>query len=981
MNLTTLLLAVISLAGEWHVTGDGIDAVAQLPGTTGTQNLGHRWTERDFTVTMDLPQSEALCLEYQHVGPAVWEREFELTEAEASSPLELFLERVMWKSAVSVDGRPCGSVDSLATPHVHRLGKLAPGRHRLRLEIDNSCFYNFSRQSHAYGPNMQAVWNGVLGRLELRPEHWLDSVRVFARAPAEGTLDLEVPEAVELTAASVTLAGFKTLGVWARPSPYAEGRKFVAVRLDGEPEAWSPTHPRLYELTVRADGRERSFRIGFRSLGTSGRALTLNGHKIFTRGNVENTNFARDGLPWMTKAEWVKMLKTLKEEDGVDTIRFHTWCPPEAAFAAADEVGVLLHPEGGIWTDKWMSEGDAIGWGKPVDDFVERELRAIQDAYGNHPSMVSLAIGNELGNSNFEELGEMIREAKAYDPRYLYSASSARWVSSGDDFLLAASIPEHGSKNAMRILSREKLYPRTDWDYENLYGVAPLPVIAHEIGQWPVYPLWDEFFQPFDGSLRPWNYTRHQRKAVKNDTLRFQREYHAASAKLSRLIYKEEVESFLRTPSCAGLQLLEVQDYTGQAEALVGWRDPFYALKPGFRDLPAFSTIWGPISFLARFPRFTWTVGERFAAELQIRNLTDATLPAGTEFDCTFAGRTLKQKLERDTPPGELGGCGRFEVALTASMTGAKQEFRFGTNRWNFWVFPNEAPAPLPAGVVMTDDPKAMKAAVLAGQTVLYTGASRKSGKGQFKSIYWSARWFPVANTTGAALGTWFEVAHPALAGFPTEDFTDWQWYSLAESSTIHRLEGLPKGYRPFALSVNDFHFSDFCATMFEVLVGTGRLFVCGYDLTAATPEAKRLRASVFAYLSGAPAASTPSVGAEWLDVEFAEEKPRDLGGAVYDVTPKWEGQKFVTAITGVPPTTGLVRIDFHQPGEPLTSGRGLLEGRAFEVPFTEAEGATTFVELPVIREDFLDGKLELEIRVMTGPALAVDRIRIIPEK
>ena len=85
--------------------------------------------------------------------------------------------------------------------------------------------------------------------------------------------------------------------------------------------------------------------------------------------------------------------------------------------------------------------------------------------------------------------------------------------------------------------------------------------------------------------------------------------------------------------------------------------------------------------------------------------------------------------------------------------------------------------------------------------------------------------------------------------------------------------------------------------------------------------------------------------------------------------------------IKNVPPTTGEVRIDFHQPGKSLTSARGLLEGRVFEVPFTESIGAKSHVMIPVVREDFLDGRLELEVNLMTGTALAIDRIRIIPKK
>ena len=224
-------------------------------------------------------------------------------------------------------------------------------------------------------------------------------------------------------------------------------------------------------------------------------------------------------------------------------------------------------------------------------------------------------------------------------------------------------------------------------------------------------------------------------------------------------------------------------------------------------------------------------------------------------------------------------------------------------------------------------------------------------------------------------------MKHPALAGFVTDDFTDWQWYTLAQGATVHALKGFPDDYRPIALSVNDFHFSDFTATMYEALVGKGRLFVCGYDLTKETPEAKRLRASICAYLAGPPAAGTIRLPESWLAHEFNAAKAPDLSGAVYDVTTNWTGRVFKMDITGVPPTTGEVRIDFHQPKKGLTPARGLLEGRVFEVPFTEKEGAKTYVSLPVIREDFLDGHLELEVNLMTGAGLAIDRLRIIPKK
>ncbi len=962
----TRLSAEVALSGPWHVEGNGFAGEAKLPGTLASAHLGKRWTVRDFQTTMDLPQSEALVQEWQYVGKAVWTRAVELSAADCEHPMELFLERVMWESEAYWDGASLGACDSLATPHVHAVPRklLTPGRHELKLVIDNSCRYGFSRQSHAYGPNMQAVWNGVLGRVELRRAHPLRKVRVFTSAPSGGKLEIETSAEV----AEVEVEGLKTSG-WKRVGDR------IVVSLAEEPTWWNEFHPALYIVRVKAkDGFERRIRFGFRSVGTEGRLLTLNGVKIFTRGNVENANFAKDGVPWMDKGEWLRVFRMLKEEDGVNAVRFHTWCPPEAAFAAADELGMILHPEAGIWTDRWMSEGDEVGNGKPVDEFVRREMKSIADAYGNSPSYFSLSIGNELGNSNFETMEKWVTEHKRYDPRALCYASSARKLTKADDFSLSHVVPGKG-------LARERLKPHTDWDYEDIYSAATIPTVAHEIGQWPVYPIWEELFAPFTGTMRPWNLTRHRDTAERKNALRFQRKYHAASAKLNRLIYKEEVESFLRTPSCEGLQLLEVQDYTGQAEALVGWRDPFYALKTGFQGMPSFSNVWGATCYLARFPRFTYVVGETYRAKLQVRNLTERPFEKGRAFPYELGGRKGEVRLAEPIAPGDVKTVGEVECELTDSMTRGRQTLRFGCNEWNFWVYPREDSCAPPNGVVQTDDVSRMRLALAEGRTVLYTGPSFKSAKGQFKSVYWSARWFPVANTTAAALGTWFDVRHPVFAGFVTDDFTDWQWYSLAQGATVHALKGLPEDYCPMALSVNDFHFSDFTATMFEVLVGKGRLFVCGYDLGKDTPEAKRLRASVCEYLAGEPAKGTVRMPEKWIDEEFEAVAPPDLSDAVYDVSTNWTGRVFKMEIRGVPPTTGDVRVDFRQPAAGLTSGRGLLEGRVFEVPFTEKKGAKAHVMLPVVREDFLDGRLEIEVNLMTGSALGVERVRVIPRK
>ena len=379
---------VKSLAGEWRVTGDALSGVVHLPGTLADAKLGTHKTAADWEKDTNRASKGALTREYQYIGKAVYEREITLTEEEARYPLELVMERVMLHSELAIDGETVGSFNSLAVEHVYpipqRLTK--PGRHTIRLTLDNSNRYNFSEWSHSYGPVMQSVWHGVVGQLALRRQSPLRQSRVFASWPANGRLLVEVPEEFEAKEGSVTLArAGKTASVQQqveviakRPSPYRKGCNIVELKLGREPESWSEHHPNLYTLTLRdvAADFTHEIRFGFRSVAAHDHAIWINGIKWFMRGNLDCCHFPFTGAPDTTKAWWREMLRKLRDEDGINTLRFHSWTPPQAAFDAADEMGMFCVVEAGIWQDRWM-HSERLGVGRPIDTFTQRELRAI----------------------------------------------------------------------------------------------------------------------------------------------------------------------------------------------------------------------------------------------------------------------------------------------------------------------------------------------------------------------------------------------------------------------------------------------------------------------------------------------------------------------------------------------------------------------------------------------------------------------------
>ena len=195
-----LSLPALDMGGAWKVSGNGIDAVATLPGTLADSGIGKAQSYETWNAISNKQERYALRLQHQFIGPATYSRKVNVSADMAGKPLELFLERVLWRSTLKVDGKTVGTRDSLAVPHVYgfAVGELSAGEHLFELTIDNSDQYDFAGWSHAWGPTTQTRWNGVIGKFELREANPLRSARVFAGYPANGRVSIEIPAEVFL---------------------------------------------------------------------------------------------------------------------------------------------------------------------------------------------------------------------------------------------------------------------------------------------------------------------------------------------------------------------------------------------------------------------------------------------------------------------------------------------------------------------------------------------------------------------------------------------------------------------------------------------------------------------------------------------------------------------------------------------------------------------------------------------------------------
>jgi hypothetical protein len=606
---------------------------------------------------------------------------------------------------------------------------------------------------------------------------------------------------------------------------------------------------------------------GFRQVSAAKSKILINGKPVFLRGNLDCVHFPLTGYPSCRTEDWERIFRIYKSY-GLNHVRFHSWCPPEAAFAAADRVGIYIQAEA-IWIDGWMAnppegrpdmltKGNPEGLGKnpSADVFIQKELSRMLETYGNHPSFIMQCIGNELGSSDFEVMASWIRPLQENDNRRLFTLSTARQITPVDQYIVTHALPGIGATRGLRGGAS------TDWDFEGVYSQSNIPVIAHEIGQWPVYPRWDEI-KKYTGVLKARNLEGFRQEARRNNVEEQNSAFVAASGALNQLMYKYETESFLRTPSCAGFQLLSMQDYQGQGEALIGWLDVFYDNK-GITTPEQFRMHSDTIVPLLRIPTFVWKNDEAFTGKLQLAHYGTQSLNDGLYWKIKDEQDNLIAQGEtapRMFPAGSSEIVDGIKCSLSGITVAKKLVVEVGLqheaikNSWNIWVYPATV-KPEKGAVYITDrmDETCM-ARLEKGEKVFLQAAALGTGKTadkiSFYPLYWSLTFFPGQgkNTIGMIL----QDKHPLFSDFPTGSHSDWQWEAIYKNAKAFYINDFPEDYKPIAQPVDDFHRNNKLASVFELKVGKGKLLVCGFDVSSETNAvAVQLKSSILHYMNTA---------------------------------------------------------------------------------------------------------------------------------
>ena len=799
-----------------------------------------------------------------YVGVAWYQRDIDIPVEWKEKHVELFLERAHWFTDVWIDGKHIGSGESLSVPHKFALpSDLAAGKHTLTIRIDNRVRFNVGHDSHSISDHTQTNWNGIIGELKLiaKPRVFIESVQTY---PGSKPNMIRVVAAINNTTGKSIDTGHLSIvpgrisNIFHNTFKVGPGitESEIEYSLDAKLNLWDEFHPAVYAETLMfsatIDGKEvndyKKVSFGIRKVSSDGRHVTINGRPIFLRGTLECCIFPDTGYPPTDAASWKRIMQICRDH-GLNHIRFHSWCPPDVAFQVADKFGFYLQVELPTWAYN-------MGKDKPRDEFLKRELDRVLDTYGNHPSFILMSMGNELrGNDDY--LTGLVEQAKKRPPRRLYACTSHHHRSQSDQFRVTMRI---GKK---RIKIRGLRGPGTDWDFTEAIVDEKIPVIAHEIGQFCVWPDLDEIDQ-YRGLLKAKNFELFRERLTDRGMGSQARDFLLSSGKLQAICYKEEIESMMRTPGFGGFQLLDLHDFPGQGTSTVGVLNAFWKEK-GYITPKEYSRFCGETVPLARLLKRVWTSNETLTARIDLSHFGESDLTQCTaEWILTDDhGRTIgKGSLPAiDVPASRLKTLGQInvnlnrvrepvKVKLSVSIAGTK-----AANDWDMWVYPDASKEQIDKKVHIASDLDDKTAATLAkgGRVILLPPLNRINGRPeQWQPIFWNTQW--ISRTSNRSLGLLCDVKHPALAGFPTDFHSDWQWHDLMNRSVAVDLTDAPAKLRPIVQVVPDWNNPRREALLFECKIGKGRLLVCSVDLTTdlkKRPAARQLRRSLLKYAAG----------------------------------------------------------------------------------------------------------------------------------
>lgn len=618
-----------------------------------------------------------------------------------------------------------------------------------------------------------------------------------------------------------------------------------------------------------------------------------NGHRIFLRGKHDAAVWPLTGHVEMSVEGWMKYLGTCKEY-GINHVRFHSWCPPEAAFVAADSLGIYLQPELPFW-------GSFDKKDERLMAFLHQEGENILREYGHHPSFRMMALGNELWG-DIDKMKEFVDDFRKIAPDKYYTFGSNYYlgyqgIKEGMDYFTTCRIGGEGwgkynthTRGSFSFADAydggmiNHFHPNSTMNFDEACDKAGIPIISHETGQFQTYPDYREM-KKYTGVLHPYNLEVFRRRLTAAGMLSQADDFHKASGLWSVKLYKADIEMDLRTRNMAGFQLLDIQDYPGQGSAFVGILDAFMESK-GITTSEEWRQWCSPVVPLLEMKKFCFEDGEKIQAKVKVANYGGTSL----------YGKKLMWKI------GDAEGVmniftydeGLIDVGILDEEISADKTAKLnvslnieGTearNSYELWVYPKKALEK--KGIIIARDlnQEVVKVLEKGGKVLWMPDSLPYTVGGLFQTDYWNYRMFKTIcennkkKVSPGTLGILTNPEHPIFKGFPTEMHTNWQWFPVIKESHPLVLDNFAKDYRPIVQVIDNIERNHKLGLVMEWKVEAGKLLVCMSDLEKASkyPEGKAFYQSVIDYMRSADFNPSAEITVDDLKKKLAEE-PRKI--------------------------------------------------------------------------------------------------------
>jgi len=843
----TLLKAqdAIDLSGTWGFQTDVMDfrrgslsprynhilqETIKLPGITDDYQIGYQNPYKYI---------DRLTRKYEYMGPAWYQRDIEIPANWKGKKIFLYFERTHWLSSIFVDTKEVSSIDYVSVPHNHDLSSFVkPGKtHRITICIDNRFQYNTHKWNHAHTEFTQINWNGILGDMKLMAIDpvYVEDLQVYPNITDQSIkVKLRVNNATKKQVkgkVSFAIAGTKYSLKHEVALVSSDSVTFVEadISLGKHIKLWDEFNPNLYRISCQlntSDGKnsyqhEKSTTFGMREVKQGKNHVLLNNHPIHLRGNVENAVFPKTGHAPLDDASWERIMMLMKDH-GMNHLRFHSWCPPAAAFRMADKHGIYFEVEMPMWGRD--AEPDEARY-----NFFRREIKAILKEYGNHPSFVLYCNGNEI-TGNFDFIEELTAEGRKTDPRHLYSGSTARTRVKSDQYYVS----QQTNKGAVKVYEGQ---PGTDWD-KNVESDVDVPVISHESGQRCIYPNFDEIKKYANSPVEARNFEVFRDLLQKNGMLDQAKDFFRASGALTVLEYKAVIEALLRSGKSAGFQLLSMNDFPGQGYAPVGIFDPFWDSK-GLVTAEKFREFCAPTVALLRYDKSSYFNTETFKGKAEVYNFSNSALEnAKIKWWLTdTAGNVLKKgMLKKQTIANEnVSSVGEFAIPLK-NISSQKVTVHLAVNdtiknSWDIWVYPKHQDLMQSTDNVLYTEvyDDVAKTQLAQGKTVvLYLSPDKVKGrKSLFHNHFWNPIMFAWAPMT---IGNLVHHEQAMFNDFLTSYHTDWQWWDILNHAKVIEMQHAPQQLRPFIQVIDSYDNNQKLGIGFEAKLNGGKLLVLALD-------------------------------------------------------------------------------------------------------------------------------------------------------